>query len=238
MNIHNSPIQFAPIFDMLVRKYDLPYEAFVLGNSSAMAPYHNLVHARNVVEDAVLMFTNMCPNKFIDYGQLLLTAALLHDFGHTAGREKDDVNIAIACEAAKTISYTYHYNVPELQELIQCTEYSGGLFVTEPEDDISEALRDADICTIFHIYEPEGLSQYEGLLTEINTSLIRENKSPLTARQFMEGNTDFLKNAKYYTEAGNMLKDNYLEQCLEVFNSYFMGGDTRKERERNFMGVM
>lgn len=237
MYIPKSPIQFAPLFDIVVKKYDLPYDAFLLGNNSAMSPYSNSVHTRNVVVDSLLIYTHMNPCG-VEYAnpisialcKTLLTAALMHDYGHSSGRLSDPENIKVACDAVTAITGYTGLDLDYIKTLIKCTEYYKG-FSTKPVSTLAHVLRDADICTIFHVYDTDGLAQYEGLFTELNTELHSRNKPMLSNRDFVRAISTFLKNAKFYTPIGNMLKDTYLDQCLEVFKEYFMSGDTRKARE-------
>lgn len=67
----------------------------ILTNKSNNAPYHNFNHLLTVTRHCyhALDYMNMLND---DKAEALLMTALFHDYNHSMGKEKDDVNVKVA----------------------------------------------------------------------------------------------------------------------------------------------
>ena len=208
------------------------WDQFKAHNASYHAPYHNWIHARNMVCDVTYL---------AGLDTSLITAALFHDMNHSAGRDLDDMNI----EAALSFLHKWVFFSPafpqervgEIENLIRCTEFRDGVFPIEPNTENEGAIRDADLCSIFHIFEPHGHNQMFGLWREMITSSIGLDWK---ASEFIDNTEKFLRAATFYTERGQDLQANYLDLCLEELRKGwaplkdFTGHDLVKGSERGF----
>lgn len=173
-------------------------------------PYHNGRHMMCVLSRAKRIYVAESGEPPTPE---LIFACMMHDYNHTGGKFPDAVNIERAIAGVRKFQ-----NHPRLAcvtigrviELIECTYFDGSGFPNEPKTLGQQALRDADLMAI---YENDATEQLYGLWNE----LTRTRK--LTLDQFIEGNANFLRNAKMYTAYGNDVKDNWLETCLSRFES-------------------
>lgn len=174
-------------------------------------PYHNHIHCKNVYEmgDRLLTLMDMKPSdEFI-------WASFFHDYDHTGGECHDDINIQLAIdgvtkaiESTQTIPNFPLVNIDTVVSMIQCTKYIG-TFPNEPKTIEEQCLRDADLMTIFAGTDT-AIKLLNGLYAEIRL------KNPLlTKQEFVKMNTEFLSNAKYYTEPAKELVEKYLTQTLK-----------------------
>jgi hypothetical protein len=139
-----------PVLEIIKKDGDALPRAFryiVENNKSNAAPYHSLHHMLRVMYHC---------NEGAEYHKLdslsrinLLVAALFHDFSHTQGKEKDDVNVQIAISGVQSwynsnpLNET-NVNIDKVVEIIKATQYP---YVIPAEDlTIEQAIiRDADL---------------------------------------------------------------------------------------------
>lgn len=169
-------------------------------------PYHNMRHSGCVVKYAQRIYTyetgNACEPE-------LLLMGWMHDYNHSGGHHSDAVNI----ERARAGVHKFenhprmrHVDVGRVIKGIECTYFDGKGFPIDPVTDEEKALRDADLMAI---YEKDAVVQLLGLLMEIHVQ-----RPTLSVAEFFEGNATFLRNAKMYTQYGNAVKEQYLEERL------------------------
>lgn len=192
----------------IIDKYDslkkgLKY--IILNNKSNNAPYHNINH--------LLTVTKYCYNALKhmdmlsdDKSEDLLLAALFHDFNHSMGKEKDDVNIKEAKKGLKKFinDENLDLDLDFMDEIINATQYP---YVIESKDlNIYQSIiRDADMCQIF---EYDWLRQnIFGLSTELNLKPI----------EFLKGQRKFLEGIDFLTDYGKFLSKNYFNEVMEEF---------------------
>lgn len=138
------------ILEIIARDGDALPRAFrylIEHNTSNSAPYHSLHH--------MLRVTYYC-NEGSLYHRLdsksrinLLIAAMFHDFNHSQGKEKDDVNVKIACNGAikwfnsNPLNST-NVDIEKVVSIIKSTQYP---YVISTENLTIEQsiIRDADL---------------------------------------------------------------------------------------------
>ena len=77
---------------------------FIKNNKSNLAPYHNLYHTFNFINNAFQIYRDYdCPLDSYD-AETLFIASLFHDFNHTSGLARDKWNI-IPAEFIKFYEY-------------------------------------------------------------------------------------------------------------------------------------
>jgi hypothetical protein len=154
----------------ILKEYNLlwPLKFIEESNPSRDAPYHNAIHIGAVVSLCYEggLFSHLAPYQM----QILLTAAALHDYNHSAGEELDSANILEAVEGlwdmnerqARIIGPMTIAQIREAETAIRCTKYP---FTREPKGDIECILRDADLMMPY--LEPtRRLQLFKGLKQE------------------------------------------------------------------------
>lgn len=139
-----------PVLEIIARDGDALPRAFryiVENNKSNAAPYHSLHHMLRVMyhcNDGAV-YHNLDSKSRIN----LLVAALFHDFNHTQGKSKDDVNVQIAIAGVQAWYHSNplnetNVNIDKVVEIIKATQYP---YVIPAEDLTIEQkiIRDADL---------------------------------------------------------------------------------------------
>lgn len=225
----SSAITFASPLDKareLVAKHALlATEELLFSGSHVLNPYHNHIHCLFVVYNAYSCFINSSENlEKVQSSDicLLITAAALHDYGHSGGHLRDDENIQRALDIVDYAFSSYtspmkssisqFKSAPEqIKQLIRETEYREGKFTREPSSFISKCIRDADLMMI---YNESSRPLLHGLFEEICPQY---DLSQDELKKFVAGNREFLTKAKFYTSHAIRMKDSHLERCLKQF---------------------
>jgi len=186
-------------------------------------PYHNLNHTLQL---CYLLIESGAYNA-----KQLLIAALFHDFGHSAGKENDEVNVNIAVDNYKKAvevleiskygesmtSYqvtTLNNDMETIEKLIRATQYP---YVIEDKDltDDQKLFRDCDLvvcmCSDFIPHTTIGL------MKELNMSLedYIEKEKIFLSNNIFKLRTDFGK--KIYFENIRSLSEE-LEALAKILN--------------------
>ena len=205
------------------------YELF---NDSKGLPYHNMVHVDHMLQSFVdmLIFNRASyrASDLIDEGftledmQIIASAIIFHDFGHTGISRPDSKNIEIAITGYKDfLSFGGDYNtlkIPGLNGqvigLIRGTEYP---YTGSSWSSLVEVIRDLDKMCIYQFTDSphEAASQMVGLYRELSAS------SQISQTKFVENNTKFLLETGWYTPFAIELKKTQLNRCLETYAQYF-----------------
>lgn len=122
-------------------------------NQSNSGPYHNLFHACTVTCAAYEMGIDENLQE-IDLNELLV-AAIMHDYGHSLGKQKDDrYNIIAAkngilmwADQNKELIEKSNINIQNVLSIVDATQYPYVL----AEEDLTikqKIIRDADMCQI------------------------------------------------------------------------------------------
>jgi len=196
-------------------------------NPSKYAPYHNNFHLENVCKYALM---NAEENGIdLRNQQILATAALFHDFDHSAGVEKDDtINIGRAIEGMKSYICSLpsdekgnsifefdnsEYNI--ILKLIKATRYP---YLTDGTElsDIGKILRDSDIL--------QGLF-CQNYINGVTRAIAIEAGIPYES--MLKGQANFITNTKYLTKwaedkANSRIPDvlDLVEIALENYKNY------------------
>lgn len=206
MYIPNSEIAFAPdrykpILG-LFEQAEYHYNKMLILNPSAQLPYHNIIHTRFVIEDSFL-----CAGEFADYD--LVLAAMYHDFGYIIGnQDKDNVERASIYCLRSTANKT-------AASMILCTEFDGKSFPIEPTTPQEKALRDADLSSIFHIFEDDGRLLMRGLYEEMRRVDHLAGRVPINPYGFVKRTQEFFAKRTWYTELGQYMYDTHFEECYD-----------------------
>lgn len=183
-------------------------------NPSAEAPYHNNNHMSVMTDIAAGIYLKDVGNVDKHDLTVIITAGMLHDFGHSAGRLKDKDNIALALEGydlyrqdhgkvEATVREKFDHDV---RSAIICTEFP---FVHEPKTLPERCLRDADILYACMTQDPEII--LTELRKEIEVSLGRK----VSRQDMCEGQKAFFDKARLYTRTGQELWDSHAAKFIK-----------------------
>lgn len=172
-------------------------------NPSKDVPYHNNQHMAKVWKLAQFMWKIEKTDVDLHLGEqwseiALMLAARLHDWGHSAGKEKDEVNIHVAKMKAKLIMNSLSVDVPKrvqevVLEAIACTQFP---FVIDPRNRLEEVLRDADLLYTACMDDPVIVMEH--LRAEMEVAYGRK----ITYAEMCKGQKAFLESARLYTSTG------------------------------------
>lgn len=173
-------------------------------NNSNDLPYHNFYHHLCVMKNCY----EICQG--LDLGEingeelrLLCKAALVHDFNHSGGKFKDEVNVQNAIEA-----FWYNFpnekseNIKIINEIIKATQYP---YVIEEKDLtlLQMIIRDADL---LQVCEDNWLQQIIfGLKNEMNINL----------ETILKESKDFWSNINFHTSIATNKLDKFKNNRLE-----------------------
>lgn len=198
-----SQIQVVNKFDCLKR--GLRY--LIANNEANNAPYHNLNHALTIVKYASegAESEGLSERETIN----LLLAAMFHDFNHSEGKSKDDVNIKNAKKGLREFVESEvidGVDLEEMEKIIDATEYpyqikSGDLTLSQ------KILRDADLMQIF---EDNWIHQnILGIALELGMEF---EKFLVAQRKFIEG-------AEFNSNWGKKMRDKNWSRVIEEFET-------------------
>ena len=167
--------------------------SFILKNSKSIySPYHNLNH--NVTATVFAYYTGKSEKLSKEEMKELLIAAIFHDYNHTAGESKDDVNIKNAKKGVKQFveENKVDVNLEKIDDILDATE-----FPYKIEDDKlniqQKIIRDVDLMQLF---EPMRLQfNYLGL----------QKEAGITFEKQLENQQKFYKILNFKTKFGKEL---------------------------------
>lgn len=175
-------------------------------NKSNLAPYHNLSHMLTVVKHCyrAMDYMDMLDDKNCE---LLLVAALFHDFNHSMGRRDDAYNVAqakIGLENFVKYNTIVEFDLWFLNNILDATQYP---YIIKSQDlnSYQAIIRDADL---MQISEPDWISHVILGLSEEMHYLLKE---------LMVGERDFLKAMEFHTPYGKMIQKTFGKQVWEDF---------------------
>lgn len=178
-------------------------------------PYHNLKHCTDVYDwcEKILEFEHSPMSLELKF------ASIFHDYNHSGGKYDDNYNIPEAirhiCEGPiKDAIDKSGADASTIVKLINITKFSDGHFPKEPETLEEMAIRDADLLTSF-LPVSEAIDALNGLYSEFLLTIPN-----MTKEQFWKGNIKFMKNIKFYTNYGNLLKEQ-LDEKLKVLEAHW-----------------
>lgn len=178
----------------------------ILNNKSNNAPYHNLNHLLTVTKNCyyALDYMDMLND---DKSEELLMAALFHDFNHSMGKEKDDVNVKDAKKGLRKFitDEKIKLDIDFMEEIIDATQYP---YVIDAEDlTIHQSIiRDCDLC---QIYEYDWLKQnIFGLSVEMKFDVI----------DLLLGQRKFLEAIEPITKYGKSIHKNKFNDVMKEFS--------------------
>jgi len=195
----------------IIDKHDYLKKAFkyiILNSKSNHHPYHNLNHLLTVLKYCYLgaLSENVKDEKEL---RELLIAAIFHDVDHTAGKEKDDVNIKNSKKAIKSFVEQEDIDVDleKINAILDATQYP---YVLESKDlDLRQKLiRDADLMQVF---EYNWIHQnIAGLSTELKMNFI----------DFVVPQRKFLDSAEFNTNWGKRMKKERWEDVIKQYEMF------------------
>lgn len=211
-------IQFTRLLEQL--RITWIWQWVLENNPGGRNPYHSNAHMQYVALSAaqLYMMENIPRGGYEGTGLAeIVVAALLHDYGHTAGEADDEKNIEIAIETGIGEMYESLENqfgkgfTDRVIQHIRCTQYP---FVYTPQNMEQACLRDADAMQSF---EPDGVSIImEGLRTEMQVSMGKQ----VSRREMAEGQLKFLDGIEFFTDTAKQLHEALLPSLKEAFLAY------------------
>jgi predicted metal-dependent HD superfamily phosphohydrolase len=193
----------------IIDKYDYLQKSFkyiILNNNSNDNPYHNLNHLLTVLKYTYqgALEENVTGKALRE----LLIAAIFHDTNHTAGKQKDDVNIKNSKKLIKRFveSEGIDAELENIDKILDATQYP---YEIESRDlSVSQSIiRDADL---MQVYEYNWIHQnILGLSSEIGIDFL----------DFVEPQKKFLNSAEFNTDWGRRMKK---DKWKDVMNQYEM----------------
>ena len=192
-------------FVEVFKKFDYLGEAlsYIIKNSkSNFSPYHNLNH--NLVVTVFSYYIGHSEKLSDKEMKELLIAAIFHDYNHTAGEQKDDVNIKNAKDGVKKFVEDNDVDVDldKIYEILGATE-----FPYKIEDDKlntqQKIIRDADMTQLFEHARLQ--SNYLGLAKEMKIDYKKQ----------LDGQGKFYKSLKFRTKFGKKLWEKLSKQINE-----------------------
>jgi HD superfamily phosphodiesterase len=177
----NKEFEIKTIIDNII-KYIKEY------NPSSDAPYHNNEHMITVYKFCKDISDNIELTDNLD----LLVAALFHDFDHSMGKEKDNVNVQRAIEAfsdyyGNELTHT-DVNKNNVINIIKITEYPYTIKNSELNTD-QKIIRDADLLqgSVDNWYDFIVI----GLSKEMNLPIDKIKEGVIVFRENIEYNFDY-----------------------------------------------
>jgi len=200
----------------IINKYTILRDGieFILNNNTANdAPYHNFSHLLDTVNYCNFLYKYSSNIKKDNLKlEMLLLSALFHDFNHSQGKEKDDVNIEMAIVGLKKFIDNEHkgrYSDPELffiSSLIRATTFPGCTIENIDLTEYKMIIRDADF---MRVYDTNYIQFcFIGL----------KNESNCTYSQWADGQFGFLEKLFYYTYVGKMIHKKYKQTLWDEYN--------------------
>lgn len=193
-------------------------------------PYHNNRHMMQVALRSLELYTleNIQDPDFEHAPTLLFVAAMLHDFGHSAGVTSDEENIEAAVAALHQIGGTlekqfYYGAVDHVERIIRVTQFP---FVYVPELAEERIIRDADAMSSFCIDGPHQI--IESLRSEMQAG-----KEPISRTRMVEMQREFFPQIEYFTETAKKVYELANEAVMAAFEAYADFVENRGEIDGN-----
>jgi hypothetical protein len=169
-------------------------------NTTNGAQYHNFYHTLCVMKNAYMIAGS---EELSDTDErILCVAALFHDFDHSQGKEKDNVNVQTAISKFLEYSQESQADNDKIVEIIKATEYP---YVIEDSElnKLQQIIRDADLLQIC----ADNYLQMNilGLSKELNVPVDK----------FVSGTISFLKGLKFYTKYAKRKIEEVFEDRIE-----------------------
>lgn len=192
----------------IINKYDSLKKGLkhvILTNKSNNAPYHNLNHLLTVTRHCyhALDYMDMLKD---DKAEALLMAALFHDYNHSMGKEKDDVNVKDAKKGLRKFieDEKIDLDIDFMEKVLDATQYP---YVIDNKnlDQYQSIIRDADLC---QIYEYDWLKQnIFGLSVEMKIDVV----------DLLFGQRKFLEGIDPITKYGKYMNKTHFDDVMEEF---------------------
>lgn len=196
------------------------YNYVMTNNQGNKNPYHNNFHLESVANTALegCLYYSKCntdifklPILDTEAIQLVLLAALFHDFNHTGSGKDDRLNISIAKDGFYNFLLTEPdmietWKVHIIYDLIDATCYP---YTIENKDLnlLQKIIRDADIL--------QGML-CQNYIHGVVGALAQEMNLPF--KTMIEGQESFLRNSIFATDWANDLKAKILPDVVEKVN--------------------
>ena len=195
----------------IIDKYDYLQKAFkyiVLNSKSNNGPYHNLNHILTVLK---YCYAGAIAEGITDDKELreLLITAIFHDVNHTAGKEKDDVNIKNSKKIIKKFveSEDVDVDIDVMNDILDATQYP---YEIEGKDLTLKQgiIRDADLMQVF---EYNWIHQnIWGLSQEIGLKFL----------DFVKPQRKFLDTAEFNTTWGKEMKKKMWGEVIKQYEMF------------------
>ncbi len=183
------------IFHEIFKKEDYLGNAlkYVIDNNEAnLLPYHNLNH--NIVVTSYCYYIAETMNINKNDKKHLLLSALFHDFNHSGGKEKDNVNVSLAKKGLEKYIKENKINIDinKCFEILDATQYP---YIIEDDklNNLQMIIRDADLCQLFE--NTRLYFNFYGLKTEMNIDF----------KDMLVGQKKFIDSIKFNTTFGKEL---------------------------------
>lgn len=182
-------------FVKIFKKYDFLGQAlsFIIKNSNSnYSPYHNLNH--NIVVTVFAYHIGKSEGLSEKEMKELLISAIFHDYNHTAGESKDDVNIKNSKKGVKEFIEKNKINVDanKINDILDATEFPYKI----NDDNLTiqqKIIRDADLTQLFESSRIQSV--YLGLQKELKATYNKQ----------LENQQNFYKILKFRTKLGKEL---------------------------------
>lgn len=188
-------------------------------NPSADVPYHNNKHMKGVWGIAQVVWE--AEKEDIGLGGdwtfiALMFVTLLHDYGHSAGKDNDHYNVLSTREFVSELIAQNGYSLPgrvteAIDQAIECTEFP---FVIRPRNKLEQVMRDCDVLYCMVHLDPTLVM--EDLRAEIQVAAKRE----ITYEEMLVGQSKFMEEAELFTETGRAIWDIYAPRYLVRLQEY------------------
>ncbi len=177
---------------------------FIISNSNSnYNPYHNLNHNITVT----IFCYHIGNSEKIKSNEMkeLLIAALFHDFNHSGGEKKDDVNINNAKKGIKNFfdeNDIKDINLNTVYEILDATEFPYKIENSELNKQ-QKIIRDADLCQLFESTRLQ--TNYLGL----------QKETKIDFKQQLQNQKKFYAGIKFNTKAGKALFEKFKDNITE-----------------------
>lgn len=188
------------------------YITFLEYNKSGQAPYHNNQHTREMICNC---HEGAAYYKLSDYCQnILIVAAMFHDFNHTAGQETtDDINIKNAIEGfiehSKYEKFSARF-IWDVCHLIAATEYP---YKESDEWNTSSNIRNIEEQLEYGCEWSETLTLLKAIICDANVMTIYQEDKDILGKQL----------AGLYQEMSiksNISKEDFVKGCTDFYYKY------------------
>jgi hypothetical protein len=189
------------------------------GNPSANVPYHNNVHMEGVWSIAQVMWEAEGEDLGLggDWAYVaLMFVTLLHDYGHSAGKDNDHYNVLSTREFVAELIARNGYSLPSrvvevIDSAIECTEFP---FVIPPRNKLEMVMRDCDV--LYATVSLDPVLVMENLRAEIQVAAKRD----VTYEEMLVGQSKFMESAELFTVTGRAIWDIYAPRYLVRLQEY------------------